>query len=103
MVIDQDLAVVPLDLRRRLKDEYGETSAAMMLIDQAVVALRGQIDQRGQCLAPIYGWGPARMPKHRLDGQKLLSVSPSIATRSASLSPGVVRMWSTADLVQGSG
>jgi hypothetical protein len=31
------------------------------------------------------------------------AVSPRIATRSASLSPGVVRMWSTAVLVQGKG
>jgi hypothetical protein len=41
MVVDQDLAVVLLDLRRRLKDEYGETPAAIMLIDRAVVAYRG--------------------------------------------------------------
>src|SRR6266478_8898943 len=34
MVVDQDLAVVLLDLRRRLKDEYGETPAAVMLIDR---------------------------------------------------------------------
>jgi hypothetical protein len=40
MVIDQDLAVVLLDLRRRLKDEYGERPAALMLIDRAVVAYR---------------------------------------------------------------
>jgi hypothetical protein len=40
MVIDQDLAVVLLDLRRRLKDEYGETPAAIMLIDRAIVAYR---------------------------------------------------------------
>jgi hypothetical protein len=31
------------------------------------------------------------------------AVSPRIATRSASLSPGVARMWSTAVLVQGNG
>jgi hypothetical protein len=40
MVFDQDLAVVLLDLRRRLIDEYGQTPAAMMLIDRAVVAYR---------------------------------------------------------------
>jgi hypothetical protein len=38
MVVDQDLAVVLLGLRRRLKGEYGETPAAMMLIDRAVSA-----------------------------------------------------------------
>ncbi len=37
-VIDQDLVVVLLDLRRRLIGEYGDTPAAMMLIDRAVVA-----------------------------------------------------------------
>ena len=31
------------------------------------------------------------------------AVSPSIAARSVSLRPGVVRMWSTAVLVQGNG
>jgi hypothetical protein len=40
MVFDQDLAVVLLDLRRRLIYEYGETPAAMMLIDRAIVAYR---------------------------------------------------------------
>jgi hypothetical protein len=40
MVVEQDLAVVLLDLRRRLKDEYGDTPAAMMQIDRAVVAYR---------------------------------------------------------------
>jgi hypothetical protein len=40
MVIDQDLAVVLLDLRRRLICEYGETPAAIMLIDRAIVAYR---------------------------------------------------------------
>src|SRR5216684_234493 len=38
MVIDQDLAVVLLDLRRQLTEEYGNTPAAMMLIDRAVAA-----------------------------------------------------------------
>jgi hypothetical protein len=32
-VLDRDLAVVLLDLRRRLIDEYGKTPAATMLID----------------------------------------------------------------------
>jgi hypothetical protein len=38
MVVDQDISVVLLDLRRRLIDEYGETPAALMLIDRAVTA-----------------------------------------------------------------
>jgi hypothetical protein len=37
-VVDQDLVVVLLDLRRRLIDEYGGSPAAMMLIDRAVAA-----------------------------------------------------------------
>jgi hypothetical protein len=37
-VIDQELAVVLLDLRRRLVDEHGNTPAAIMLIDRAVSA-----------------------------------------------------------------
>jgi SAM-dependent methyltransferase len=37
-VLDQDLSVVLLDLRRRLIDEYGNTPAATMLIDRAVSA-----------------------------------------------------------------
>jgi len=37
-VLDQDLAVVLLDLRRRLTDEYGGGPAAKMLIDRAVGA-----------------------------------------------------------------
>ena len=37
-VIDQDLVVVLLDLRRRLIGEYGDTPATMMLIDRAVAA-----------------------------------------------------------------
>ena len=40
LVVDQDLAVVLLDLRRRLIDEYGGGPAAMMLIDRAVSAYR---------------------------------------------------------------
>ena len=38
IVADQDLAVVLLNLRRRLRDEYGDTSAVMMLIDRGVSA-----------------------------------------------------------------
>jgi hypothetical protein len=37
-VIDQDLVVVLLDLRRRLIDEYGDAPASVMLIDRAVAA-----------------------------------------------------------------
>jgi len=40
LVVDQDLAVVLLDLRRRLIDEYGTGPAATMLIDRAVSAYR---------------------------------------------------------------
>jgi hypothetical protein len=40
LVVDQDLAVVLLNLRRRLIDEYGTGPAAMMLIDRAVAAYR---------------------------------------------------------------
>jgi hypothetical protein len=40
LVIDRDLAVVLLDLRRRLIGEYSDTPAAMMLIDRAVSAYR---------------------------------------------------------------
>src|SRR5712692_5712225 len=38
LVVDQDLAVVLLNLRRRLIDEYGTGPSAMMLIDRAVSA-----------------------------------------------------------------
>jgi hypothetical protein len=38
LVVDQDLAVVLLDFRRRLIDEYGGGPAAMMLIERAVAA-----------------------------------------------------------------
>ncbi len=37
-VVDQDLAIILLDLRRRLMDDYGSGPVAMMLIDRAVVA-----------------------------------------------------------------
>jgi hypothetical protein len=37
-VIDRDLVVVLLDLRRRLIGEYGDTPALVMLIDRAVAA-----------------------------------------------------------------
>ncbi len=40
LVVDQDLAVVLLNLRRRLIDEYGTGPAAMMLIDRAIAAYR---------------------------------------------------------------
>jgi hypothetical protein len=40
LVVDQDLAVVLLNLRRRLIDEYGTGPAAIMLIDRAVSAYR---------------------------------------------------------------
>src|SRR5881394_2608969 len=36
--VDPDLAVVLLDLRRRLRDEYGTGPTAIMLIDRAVSA-----------------------------------------------------------------
>ena len=36
--VDQDLAVVLLDLRRQLRDEYGTGPAVIMLIDRAVSA-----------------------------------------------------------------
>src|SRR5712691_3907542 len=44
LVVDQDLAVVLLNLRRRLIDEYGTGPAAMMLIDRAVSAYRAYRD-----------------------------------------------------------
>src|SRR6266571_3181759 len=47
LVIDQDLAVVLLDLRRRLIEEYGNTPAAMMLIDRAVAAYQDFIRVTG--------------------------------------------------------
>jgi hypothetical protein len=36
--VDQDLAVVLLDLRRQLRDEYGTGPAVIMLIDRAIGA-----------------------------------------------------------------
>jgi hypothetical protein len=33
LVIDQDLAVILMDLRRRLIDAYGDTPTSMMLIE----------------------------------------------------------------------
>jgi len=47
LVVDQDLAVVLLNLRRRLIDEYGTGPAAMMLIDRAVSANRDFIRVTG--------------------------------------------------------
>jgi len=47
LVVDQDLAVVLLDLRRRLIDKYGDTPAAMMLIDRAVAAYQDVIRVTG--------------------------------------------------------
>jgi hypothetical protein len=39
-VIDQDLAVVLVELRRRLIEDYGDGPAMVMLVDRAVVAYR---------------------------------------------------------------
>ncbi len=47
LVVDQDLAVVLLDLRRRLIDEYGDTPASVMLIDRAVAAYQDFIRVTG--------------------------------------------------------
>ncbi len=46
-VIDRDLVVVLLDLRRRLIDEYGDTPASVMLIDRAVAAYQDFIRVTG--------------------------------------------------------
>jgi hypothetical protein len=46
-VRDQDLAIVLLDLRRRLIDEYGDTPATTMLIDRAVSAYQDFIRVEG--------------------------------------------------------
>src|SRR5207248_7440362 len=46
--VDQDLAVVLLDLRRRLRDEYGTGPAASMLIARAVASY--------QDLLRVTGW-----------------------------------------------
>ena len=61
-VIDQDLAVVLLHLRRGLIDEYGRGPAAMMLIDRAVAAY--------QDFVRITGWigNTALMVEHELFG-----------------------------------
>jgi hypothetical protein len=45
--IDQDLAVVLLDQRRRLREEYGTGPAASMLIDRAVSAYQNFIRVTG--------------------------------------------------------
>src|SRR5713101_7567311 len=47
LVVDQDLAIVLLNLRRRLIGEYGDAPAAMMLIDRAVVAYQDLIRVTG--------------------------------------------------------
>ncbi len=47
LVVDQDLAVVLLNLRRRLIGEYGDAPAAMMLIDRAVAAYQDFIRVTG--------------------------------------------------------
>jgi hypothetical protein len=46
-VLDQDLATVLLDLRRRLVEEYGAGPVAMMLIDRAVAAYQDFIRVEG--------------------------------------------------------
>lgn len=46
-VLDQDLAVVLLDLRRRLMDEYGNAPAAVMLTDRVVSAYQDFIRVTG--------------------------------------------------------
>ena len=45
--VDSDLAVVLLDLRRRLRDDYGAGPAAIMLIDRAVAAYQDFIRVTG--------------------------------------------------------
>jgi hypothetical protein len=45
--VDQDLAVVLLDLRRRLREEYGTGPASIMLIDRAVSAYQDFIRVTG--------------------------------------------------------
>jgi hypothetical protein len=47
MVVDQDLAVVLLELRRRLLEEYGSAPATIMLIDRAVSAYQDFIRVEG--------------------------------------------------------
>jgi hypothetical protein len=46
-IVDQDLAVVLLDLRRQLREEYGTGPAAIMLIDRAVSAYQDFIRVNG--------------------------------------------------------
>jgi hypothetical protein len=46
-VVDQDLTIVLLDVRRRLIDEYGDTPAAKMLVDRAVSAYQDFIRAEG--------------------------------------------------------
>jgi hypothetical protein len=46
-VLDQDLSVVLLDLRRRLIGQYGDTPVAVMLIDRAVSAYQDFIRVTG--------------------------------------------------------
>jgi hypothetical protein len=60
--IDQDLAIVLLDFRRRLVAEHGDSPAAMMLIDRAVVAY--------QDFFRIAGWtgNTALMVEHEFFG-----------------------------------
>jgi hypothetical protein len=62
-VIDQDLVIVLLDLRRRLIDDYGDAPAAMMLIDRAVAAYQDFIR--------ISGWtgNTALMVEHEFFGR----------------------------------
>jgi hypothetical protein len=61
-VVDQDLVVVLLDLRRRLIDEYGDSPATMMLIDRTVAAYQDFIR--------IAGWtgNAALMVEHEFFG-----------------------------------
>jgi hypothetical protein len=46
LVVDQNLAVVLLNLRRRLVEEYGDTPATVMLIERAVRLPGLHSDQR---------------------------------------------------------
>jgi hypothetical protein len=87
IVADQDLAVVLLDLRRRLRGEYGDTPAVIMLIDRAVAGL-------GTLASIILGAPPlragyARNPKPQ-SIPRIIQVtrSPSNAARNPSNSAG---------------
>ncbi len=72
-MVDQDLVVVLLDLRRRLIDEYGDTPASLMLFDRAVAAYHDFIR--------ISGW----------TGNTALMVEPSFLGATArSPSSGIV-------------